>query len=559
MNTPIYCTMCAGAGIYKNKQCLECRGEGVFIWSGAYGLYWGMIIDTIHTLHRKLTSVIRNTIDFLFLIFGIFGIVLLFFNIDFKTASFETFFDLWNTKDSAMFVFWLSILSDSYLLFRFMRRVEAIYKMPKNIFPLKSSKIESLQWKEIMKLPIGKRIDVSKYFTEEAIGAIEKSYELAKRYNHAKVTPIHLFISLLSYSEIINIFLRLGVSFKGLRSKLSHVLETYYSPVVDDIAYTQEFRIAQFMAFERGYMAKKKKIGLTDLLIGACSSSEILSEILYDFEINPEKIQNVSMWGMFNKNVKQRLHTMRTIGSHRSKTGMNRSMTAVATPFLNSLSEDFTLYARSGVLEPCIGREKEIHEVFEILSGGTRRNVVLVGASGVGKRTIINGVAYLMISEEVPAFLQDKRLVSLSVAKLVSGVSASEAEERILRIMDEIVKSQNIVLFIHDVSHLIGISSGGSGSIDLAGVLTEALERKQVMLIATSINEDYSKYLENSNTLGGVLEKIDVKEVEGNEAILILEAKSGPIEYKYGVFFTYDAIVKTMELSSKYIHDRYLP
>ncbi len=559
MITPIYCSLCGGAGTHKNIQCLQCRGEGTVVWTGKYGLYWGMAIDTLHILQRKITSTIRNTIDFLLLIFGIFGILLLFFNIDFNSLSFEKLEQLWYAKNFTMLVFWISIVSDSYLFFRFMRRVESIYKMPKDVFAPQMPNTKPPQWEEIKKLPISKHIDISKYYTEEAITALEKSYELSKKYSHAKVVPIHLFISLLSYTEIINIFVRLGVSFKSLRSKLSHVLETYYSPIIDTITYSQEFHLAQFSAFEHGYITKKKKVDLSDLLIGACSSSEILSEILYDLEIDLEKIQNVSMWSTFGKNLKQRVHKMRSVGSRRPKSGMNRSMTAVATPFLNSFSEDLTLQARSGILDPCIGRGKEIEEVFEILSGGTRRNVVLVGAPGIGKRTIIYGVAYLMISEEVPLFLQDKRLVNLSVARLVSGVSASEAEERILRIMDEIIKSQNIVLCIHEVSHLIGISSGSSGSIDLAGVLAEALEQKQVMLISTSSSEDYSKYLENNNTLGGVLEKIDIKEVEGNEAILILEAKSGPIEYKYSTFFTYDAIVKTMELSAKYIHDRYLP
>lgn len=554
----IYCPICKGSGVSNNLSCSECKGDGVYYWSGKYLLSWGHIIDSLHIFQRKITAVIRNGIDFILLVFGIFGLFLVFYNIFFPQFEINNLKDIWFAKNWQILLFWISILTDSYLLYRFLRRLEANTTLPKNIFS-KTEDFPKISWDNLKNSPSIKKLDISKFFTEEALSSIEGAFLICKKYRHNRISSLHLFTSLLGYGEITKVFSRLGISFKNLQTKLVHALEPYLSPQDAEPNFTSEFFEALLYSFESGYKFRSKKVNLTDLLIGAIESSEVLSEILYDMEVDLNKIKNVALWGVFNKNMSSYIHRTRALGSMRSKSGMNKSMTSVATPLLNSLSEDLTIYAGAGYLEPCIGRDKEIEEVFEILSGGGRRNALLVGEAGVGRRSILNGIAQRMVSEDVPAFLQDKKLMLLSVARLVSGVNASEAESRLLHILNEVIRAQNIVLCIHEISHLSGITSGSSGSIDLAGVLAEALSKRQVMLIATSTSQDYSLYLENNSSLGEECEKIDVKEVEGDDAIQILESKSSYIEYKYGVFFTYDAIIKTIDFTQKYMHDRVLP
>ena len=193
------------------------------------------------------------------------------------------------------------------------------------------------------------------------------------------------------------------------------------------------------------------------------------------------------------------------------------------------------------------------------MAGGTRQSVILIGQPGVGKDTVIEGVAQRMVEENVPDFLQDKRLVSLNIAKLVSGTGPTQAQERLLTILTEIRRSGNIILSIADIQSLVGISAGRQGSIDLADGLSQALANNTVLAITTATPGNYRRYLEAKSSLDNVLEKIEINEVSGNEAIQILESKAGAIEYRNKIFFSYDAIAKTVELSDRYLPDRFLP
>jgi len=226
---------------------------------------------------------------------------------------------------------------------------------------------------------------------------------------------------------------------------------------------------------------------------------------------------------------------------------------------LDAFSQDLTLLARFGYLVPCVGREDEIEQIFTIMQGGVRRSVILVGNPGVGKNTIIEGIAQMMVEENVPDFLKDKRLVSLSIAKLVSGVSPTDAQGRLMMILSEIRRSGNIILVVGDIHNMIGITAGRQGSIDLADVLAQAVNNNGIICLATITPGDYHRYIESKNSLYNVLEKVDVPEVSGNEAIQILEAKVGTFEYQNQVYFSYDAVEQTAKLSDRYLHDRFLP
>lgn len=558
----IHCPQCSGSGQAEGKECSECRGIGIFFLHGKYLFFWGKVIDDAHIILRRLANYFRNFVDFLLLLFGTAGIFLIFWEIFFETSeySLQTFLSMWNSRDPKIFIFWLTVISDSYLFYRFFRRLEWPSPLPKEFqFDANGKPKTTPKWEEVKSSHSAKKIDIAKMFSNDALLAIERSYEAAKNLHHGIIHPLHLFFALLRDREIVNVFLRLGIPFSSLKNKISRILSSFNFPQFQGVFFGNETRQALLFAFEHGIRERKKRIDTTDILFGVIKSSEIISNILYDFDVDPVKIANVSLWSRFQKNLMARVKRVRSRGSLRSKTGMNRTMTAIATPLLDAFSDDLTHQAKLGYLEPCIGREKEIEEIFEILSGGTKGNAVIVGDPGVGKRSIISGIAQLMVSEDVPGFLRDRRLVSISVSRLVSGAAASQAEERLLGIFEEVMRSENIILCIQNIAHLIGISSGSSSSMDLAGVLAETLSKKLIRVIATSTSEDYIQYIENSGALGEVLEKVEIKEVEKNTAIQILESKAGMIEYKYGVFFTYDALVNAVELTHRYLHDRYLP
>ncbi len=185
--------------------------------------------------------------------------------------------------------------------------------------------------------------------------------------------------------------------------------------------------------------------------------------------------------------------------------------------------------------------------------------MVLVGFPGTGKTNIIEGAANNMVAEEVPKVLQDKRFVSLSIAKLVAGAGgAGELEQRVLTIINEIARAGNIILFIDNIHNLVGAASVGTESIDLSEVFSEFLRRYNVITIATTTPPDYTKYLEN-NPLGQLFERVMINEPEFNQAIQMLEAKVGFVEAREQVYFSYEALERIVELSQRYISDRYLP
>jgi len=217
-----------------------------------------------------------------------------------------------------------------------------------------------------------------------------------------------------------------------------------------------------------------------------------------------------------------------------------------------------TLYARAGGYSPLVGREKELMDIFRVLEA-EKLGAVLVGPAGVGKKSIIEGVARLMVKEEVPKIFQDKRLVSLSVAGLIAGASqVGDLEGRILKVMMEIAKAKNIIIFIEDVHHLVGVSADSSEAMDVAEVLAEQMQKYNFYVLATTTPEYYKQYIERSS-LAKVLQRIVIDEVKDDEAIRILEAKALEMEARHQVYFSYQAIKGAVKWTKRFIHDEYLP
>jgi ATP-dependent Clp protease ATP-binding subunit ClpC len=192
------------------------------------------------------------------------------------------------------------------------------------------------------------------------------------------------------------------------------------------------------------------------------------------------------------------------------------------------------------------------------MEGG--KNVVLSGFPGVGKSSIIDGIAALMAAEDVPEMLQDHRLISLSVASLVGAAGRQgELEGLIMQLINEIVRSGNIVLFIDNIQTMVGVSTEGAQNLDIADILANALSKQLFFAIATTTPIDYRRFIEPSGSLNSVFQKVEVTEPDINGTILILEGKSGSVEAKNQIFFSYAAIERIVKLADRYIHDRFQP
>jgi len=351
------------------------------------------------------------------------------------------------------------------------------------------------------------------------------------------------------------IFGRLGVSVKDLQAVSARLMEN--SPV-GQLPAAQKIHQALSQAYLFAYENGRSKVEVTDLLQSVVMLDKTIQDILLDFKVTVEKIENVVKWANINKQLAAKYQHYHARAYFKPKGTMDRAMTALATPALDSFSEDLTQAARAGYLHLCIAREKELNEIFHIIEGG-KNSVVLVGLPGVGKSNLIYGIANMMVAEEVPPLLQDKRLVSLSIPHLVAGATKpNELQERIIVIMNEIVRAGNIILHIDDIHNLVGLTSVGTENVDLSEIFARFLGKKSIIIIATTNPTDYKQYLEG-NPLGQLLEKVNILEPEDNQAIQMIEARVGFVEGKHQIFFTYDALEKAVKLSRRYIPDFYLP
>ncbi len=229
------------------------------------------------------------------------------------------------------------------------------------------------------------------------------------------------------------------------------------------------------------------------------------------------------------------------------------------TPALDYFTTDLTKSAKTGKLDPIIGRDKEITRAIQILCRRSKNNAVLIGEPGVGKTAIIEGLAQRIADEKVPVMLQNKRIAQLDLALVVAGTTyRGQFEDRVKKIIDEIVKSKDVILFIDELHTVVGAGSA-EGSLDLANIIKPALAKGQIRLIGATTLEEYRKHIEKDAALERRLQPVLVEEPTPEEAIEILKGVKKPYEDHHGIKISEEAIVAAVNLSERYINDRQLP
>jgi len=553
------CPRCGASALSGKQACAECGGLQLAAWDGTHLFYFGREINSEQDAENRIRRAVKVGVNFLLLIFFAAGLAALGWHV---YDLFQSNFPIWKfyqVKDPRLLGFWFSLLTDGFLYFRLQRDQEIYGYVPKRSYEPAAGALTDIDWAGIKLLPKNKRIDISRFFSIEALAALDQAYGLAKKYENQAVEPVHLFIALLAFEKTQIIFSRLGVPFSGLKSRLSGVIARQAPLGRETAVFGPRTLTLIFDAYFLAYQMKLPKVDLTELLETLVLAENEVKELLYDLNITGDKVANVAAWLRINRQLRLNWQRFRRKAVLRPKSTMNRAMTAVATPVLDAFGQDMTMLARYGYLAPCVGRQREFEEIFGIMAGGARRSLILVGNPGVGKNTIIEGLAQRMVEDDVPEFLRDKRLVSLSLAKLTSGADAAGAQERLMRVMYEIRRSGNVVLYISDIQNMVGLTAGRQGSIDLADVLSQALAKNTFLCLSTTTPSDYRRYLEDKSSLDRVLEKVMIEEVSGNEAIQILESKANTIEHRHQVFFSYDAVAEAVSLANRYLHDRFLP
>lgn len=514
---------------------------------------FGHILDRIHIIRRRSAITARNIVNAIFVFLGAIGITFVIYELwNFKSSTYDIF-DFFSQRNPSFLLFSVSLLFDLAVIARFGRLQSMRDVLPKiDRHALVSA--YKYTWQDVT-TNTTTATDVSKYCTDATLVVLEESYYLAKRLRHATLTPAHVLASLFAVRDVRIVFSRLGVSVDGLQTRLSHVFANTPQGEAHANATIERLVLA---AFREAVSQGRQKIAPIHLLQVMCDEQSDAEDVLYDSGIDATMLRNTVTWILYSRESSHDYQSWRTLAMRKPKGGMNRSYTAVATPLLDTFSRDLTQAARVGALAPVIDRDDEYEQLFRIFETG-KLGVLLVGFPGVGKRSIAEGLAARMASEEVPQMLQDKRFVELTIPSLVgSSAGQGELEQRLVRILNEVIRSGNIVLFIDNIHTLVGLSSQGAENLDVTDMITQTLERYAIPIVATTDPLEFRQHIEPS-ALMSVMQKVAVDEVDMQGAILILEGKSSSIEYKYHILFTYSAISKAVELAHRYMHEQYLP
>ena len=398
----------------------------------------------------------------------------------------------------------------------------------------------------------GTHVNLADVYSDEARSAVERAFELAVKFGHKQVEPLHLFVGTMDATDVSVVFGRLGLTFDEIKSPIARRLETRElgkPPVL-----TIDGERVLLEAFRRAGQEKRREVSSLEVFAASYEQDEFVRELLLDKGVDEGKFHNMIAWLRIHEKMRERYKAFRHAALYKPTGAMNRAMTSVATPMLDAVSEDLTTAAVNGQLPMMIGRDEQVEELFRVIEGG-RQSVVLVGPEGVGKSTVLAGIAELMVTEEVPKILQDRRLVRISIPHLVSGANAAQAQERLLTVLAEVSRSRNIILAFTDIDQLVG---QGSDASDLAATLVDFLSRSGTFVVASATPQAYTAVVERSR-LGRVFQKVDSLEPDQESAILMLESKIGGIEYEHNVIFSYDAVERAVKLSDRYMHETYLP
>jgi ATP-dependent Clp protease ATP-binding subunit ClpC len=535
----------------EQKTHLEQLSSGYV--SGSKFLYWGRRMTRYHLKYRRARQLLNkfHIIGGALFTLGFFGIFFtLVYSRGLDVAMYSGTF--WTGRQPLTILFWLGVTSACYTLYR----VLVLQKPPTLVELPTDKKKDTLQLSAGHRQTLSSRqtIDISKTFTPQGLRALESSYSIADQHGDKTVTPIHIFLGLLADTQVMSLFVRLGIGPKRIRAELMK----QFSPTNNNVMplFSAEAQQIVFQSYAMAKDVKQEYVNVTEILYATILQSEQLQESLYDLKIDKKKLTNVIEWMRIQERMRRQYKKYRRAASRRSKHGMDRAMTAVATPFLNNYSQDVTMAAKFNQLEPCVARDKEIEEIFRVIEGG-QQSVLLVGDRGVGKMSIIEGIAQRMIEDDVPKRLQDRRLVQLSTSALMAGTTTSGAQQRIIQIMNEIAKAKNIILFIDGIQDLVSGGEGGEG-LDVSETLSEYIGGSQFLTLATATNAGYNQHILNS-ALGSAVTKVDVNEMEEDQAIQVLESKVGRTEYKHKVFFSYAAVEQAVQLAMKFLHDQHVP
>ena len=395
---------------------------------------------------------------------------------------------------------------------------------------------------------------MSTQYTNQAKTAVKYAEKTARRYKHSYIGTEHLLAGLLHEEEgTAGMVLRdMGISEERLLEMIRKLIAPEESNVLtaDRAGYTPRATRMLEGAVEEADDLRSEKIGTEHLLLAMLREVDCMgTRLLHTMGVNIRKLQNEVLAAMGEE-----VANPRDNGNARS-----RNEAATGTPTLDQYSRDLTEMARQGVMDPVVGREDEIGRVIQILSRRTKNNPCLIGEPGVGKTAVVEGLAQRITQGLVPEKMKNRRLVVLDLSGMVAGSKyRGEFEERIKKVIAEVMEHPGILLFIDELHTIIG-AGGAEGALDASNILKPSLSRGEIQIIGATTIEEYRKHIEKDAALERRFQPVTVEEPTQEQAVEILKGLRPYYEKHHGVTITDEALEAAVKMSIRYVADRHLP
>jgi ATP-dependent Clp protease ATP-binding subunit ClpB len=380
-------------------------------------------------------------------------------------------------------------------------------------------------------------------FTIKSQEAIQKALELASAAGQPNIEPSHLLKGILSEDENVTEFLfkKLGTNKQLIGQKLDEQLAKLPKVSGGQQPYLSSYA-NQVLTKAKDYLKTfgDEFVAIEHLILAVLAGSDATSQILKDQGISEKPL----------------IEAIKELRKGNKVTDQNAESKYQA---LEKYSKNLNEMAKKGKIDPVIGRDEEIRRVLQILARRTKNNPILLGEPGVGKTAIVEGLAQRIVSGDVPENLKSKTLISLDMGLLIAGAKyKGEFEERLKAVIKEVTDAEGeIILFIDEIHTLIG--AGGEGAMDAANLLKPALARGELHAIGATTLKEYQKYIEKDKALERRFQSVMVDEPDAADAISILRGIKDKYELHHGVRIKDDAVIAAVELSQRYISDRFLP
>ena len=395
-----------------------------------------------------------------------------------------------------------------------------------------------------MKLPYSKESDI----------VIKEANRVARKLGQNFVGSEHLIVALASVADTTaySILNENGLDIVKIIDALKYTLEPGGVVTGERDKYTMSARrILENSQYEARRL-NSQEVGTEHILLALIKETDCVAvKLMASENVNIQKVYtDILLACGSDANTAKREYAALKKSRNKSKT---------STPTLDQYSRDLTQEARMGNMDPVIGRTKEIERVMQILSRRMKNNPCMVGEPGVGKTAVVEGIAYLIAHDEVPDTVKGKRLLSLDLSSMVAGSKyRGEFEDRIKKVIGEVISDGNIILFVDELHTLIG-AGGAEGAIDASNILKPSLSRGEIQMIgATTLNE-YRKYIEKDAALERRFQPVYVDEPTRDEAVEILKGLRPCYEQHHNVDISDDAVEAAVDLSIRYITDRFMP